>query len=296
MTAYISECGYCHETQFTGWYSKSAPHDMYGRVDRDYGDGRPVAYCSEEHRDAADAQREASAAAAAALAELLMTPPAWLPPVDNWEMSEDDGAWVLSASLRGADVLDERRRYHLISRIAAGSKLPVEDDGRVVKARFVVDGVQASVWYLRPFERWIVPETCATRPTELGAPDVSFVRLGEGRDAPVVCVACRDRMHAAWIKRAAADCDVARGRAAAAEFLRQSTGSDLPEWRGTYTEYGVHHEPNAIAPVCTDPDHIESEDPTAFECCPEPIIDVGPALAEYLVALLNADREAGETA
>lgn len=85
-------------------------------------------------------------------------------------------------------------------------------------------------------------------------------------------------------------------RRTAAEYLRKTTGSDRPEWRTTYTEYGVHDEPNAIAPVCTDEDHVASEDPTAFGCCPEPIIDVGPELAEYLVALLNADREAGETA
>lgn len=57
MTAYISKCGFCHTTQFTQWYSKSAPRDRYGRVDLDYCDGRPVAYCSEEHRDAADVIR-----------------------------------------------------------------------------------------------------------------------------------------------------------------------------------------------------------------------------------------------
>jgi hypothetical protein len=61
MTARISECGYCHETQFTAWYSKSAPRDRYGRMDRDYVDSEPVAYCSEEHRDAADALAEAVA-------------------------------------------------------------------------------------------------------------------------------------------------------------------------------------------------------------------------------------------
>lgn len=59
MTAYISECGYCHETQFTQWHSKRAPRDRYGRVDRDYLDSQPVAYCSEEHRDAADALYDA---------------------------------------------------------------------------------------------------------------------------------------------------------------------------------------------------------------------------------------------
>lgn len=57
MTAYISACGYCRKTEFTQWYSKSAPHDSYGRVDRDFMDRRPVAYCSEEHRDAADSIR-----------------------------------------------------------------------------------------------------------------------------------------------------------------------------------------------------------------------------------------------
>lgn len=83
-------------------------------------------------------------------------------------------------------------------------------------------------------------------------------------------------------------------RRAAAEALREYDLDGLPEWRVTFTEYGVHDEANAIAPVCTDPDHMASEDPTAFECCPEPVIDVGPALAEYLVELLNADRAAGE--
>lgn len=57
MTAYISACGYCRKTGFTNWYSKSAPHDAYGRVDLGFMDSQPVAYCSEEHRDIADAIR-----------------------------------------------------------------------------------------------------------------------------------------------------------------------------------------------------------------------------------------------
>jgi hypothetical protein len=84
--------------------------------------------------------------------------------------------------------------------------------------------------------------------------------------------------------------DDARRRAA--EFLRQTTGSDRPEWRETFL--GTAPEANAIGPVCTDEDHVESEDPSAFGCCPEPIIAVDPPLVDYLVALLNADREAGE--
>lgn len=62
MTARISKCGHCGETQFTNWYSKSAPRDRYGRMDRDYMDSEPVAYCSEEHRDAADELADAVAA------------------------------------------------------------------------------------------------------------------------------------------------------------------------------------------------------------------------------------------
>lgn len=54
MTAYISACGYCRKTGFTNWYSKSAPHDTYGRVDLAFMDSNPIAYCSEEHRDTAD--------------------------------------------------------------------------------------------------------------------------------------------------------------------------------------------------------------------------------------------------
>ncbi|WP_405991057.1 hypothetical protein [Streptomyces sp. NBC_00986] len=83
-------------------------------------------------------------------------------------------------------------------------------------------------------------------------------------------------------------------RRAAAEFLRGTTGSDRPEWRATFVGFAA--EPNAIGPVCTDEDHIESEDPSAFGCCPEPIIAVESSLVDYLVELLNADRGAGESA
>ncbi|MEV5911107.1 hypothetical protein AB0M00_19665 [Streptomyces chartreusis] len=306
MTNYISECGYCRETQFTGWYSKSAPHDMYGRVDRDYGDGRPVAYCSEEHRDAADALRQSSAAAAAVLAELLAAPPAWLPPVDQWELAEDDGAWLLSASLRGADDFPERRRLHMIKQIAAASGLPVEDDGRIVKARFVVDGVQAQVWYLRPGEPWITPEQCATCPTKLAGAGVAFVRLGEGRDAPVICVACRDRMHAAWV-RAALNETLVKAREAVGGLFEAEVGTRRPMWRVIYTD---SESATGVALVCTaegaDDEHrvIVTDDGSGgpmrddegvYDCCPWPQFETeSQDVAAYLVELLNADTEAGE--
>ncbi|MCX4705691.1 hypothetical protein [Streptomyces sp. NBC_01373] len=197
---YISECGYCHETQFTGWYSKSAPRDMYGRIDRDYSDRRPVAYCSEEHRDAADALRESAAAAAVALGELLVEAPEWLPPVNQWEAYEDGDTWSLSASFRGADDLGESVRHARLQKIAAASGRPIEETGGIVRARFAWHGVEAAVWYLRPSKQWVTPDRCATCPTALAGTGTPFVRLGEGdTEAPVICLPCRDRMQAAWI-------------------------------------------------------------------------------------------------
>jgi len=55
MAQNIAECGTCGETNFCNWYGKDAPKDRHGRIDRDYMDSKPVAYCSEECRDAADA-------------------------------------------------------------------------------------------------------------------------------------------------------------------------------------------------------------------------------------------------
>ena len=54
MAQRIAECGTCGETNFCGWHGKDAPKDRHGRVDRDYLDSEPVAYCSEECRDKAD--------------------------------------------------------------------------------------------------------------------------------------------------------------------------------------------------------------------------------------------------
>ncbi|WP_141724945.1 hypothetical protein, partial [Streptomyces niveus] len=156
MTNYISKCGFCDEMQFTGWYSKSAPRDMYGRVDRDYCDGRPVAYCSEEHRDAADALRESSVAAAGALAALLAAPPAWLPVVDHWEIARDDAGWTVSGQLAGNP--GEADAYKALQPIVERSGQELADDGRLIKAGFEVDGVPCMVWSLRPVLRWVLGE------------------------------------------------------------------------------------------------------------------------------------------
>lgn len=77
-------------------------------------------------------------------------------------------------------------------------------------------------------------------------------------------------------------------RAAAREALRGLTGGHpTPQWRVVISD---SESPDAVAPVCEDPDH-EPGDGGVYDCCPEPVIEVGDErLAAYLVALLNADR------
>lgn len=79
-------------------------------------------------------------------------------------------------------------------------------------------------------------------------------------------------------------------RRAAAEFLRQTTGEDRPEWRPAFDESNAM--PDAIAPVCPDEYH-ERTDGGVYDCCSELVIRVDPPLVDYLVALLNADRNGG---
>lgn len=136
--------------------------------------------------------------AAAALAALLDSPPAWLPDVGHWEVARDSDRWIVQGQLAGD--LGEEAAYKALSPIVQHSGQELADDGRLVKAGFEVDDVPCMVWSLRPILRWVVPEHCATCPTKLGTPEVRFVRLGEGdRGAPVICVPCRDRMHTSWI-------------------------------------------------------------------------------------------------
>ncbi|MEV0525984.1 hypothetical protein AB0I66_21345 [Streptomyces sp. NPDC050439] len=133
---------------------------------------------------------------AAALTSLLEAAPSWLPPVNHWEVAEDIDTWILSGQLAGE--MPETPAFRLLAPMIEIAEDAHTDDGRLVKVPFTWEGVAGQVWYLRPIERWIVPELCASCPTALGDPGVSFVRLG-GRDAPVVCVPCRDRMHTHWI-------------------------------------------------------------------------------------------------
>ncbi|MEW1551381.1 hypothetical protein [Streptomyces tsukubensis] len=92
--------------------------------------------------------------------------------------------------------------------------------------------------------------------------------------------------------------DLDRLRSATAAALPAWTGAaapHLPEWRVAFTTDGSD-APTGIAPVCQDEDH-DSGDGSVYTCCPDPAVEVEcPELAEYLVALLNADRVAPEAA
>lgn len=138
----------------------------------------------------------AASTVANALASLLEAAPSWLPPVNHWEIAEDAGTWTLSAGLAGE--MGEIAAFRLLAPMIEVADTPHSDDGRLVKVPFTWEGVAGQVWYLRPVERWVVPERCATCPTLLADSGNSFVRLG-GRGAPVICVPCRDRMHARWV-------------------------------------------------------------------------------------------------
>ncbi|AZM53303.1 hypothetical protein DMA15_12475 [Streptomyces sp. WAC 01529] len=80
-------------------------------------------------------------------------------------------------------------------------------------------------------------------------------------------------------------------REPALEALLRLVGGDARlEWRGVYTTDGTEG-PTGIGPVCPDPDH-EPGDGDLYTCCPELAIEVESVeLADYLVALLNADGE-----
>jgi len=142
----------------------------------------------------------APSTAAAALASLLDSAPSWLPQVDHWEIAEDTDTWVMSGQLAGDP--REAEAFRLLAPMMERATVAHSDDGRLVTVPFEWDGVPGQVWYLRPVERYIVPERCATCPTPLAGAGTQFVRLGS-RGAPVICVPCRDRMYEAWVREAA---------------------------------------------------------------------------------------------
>lgn len=93
-------------------------------------------------------------------------------------------------------------------------------------------------------------------------------------------------------------------RVAAADLFERETGERRPMWRVIVTD---SESPTGIAPVCTAEGEadlhlwanfgngIERVIDGVWDCCPDPQFDTySTVLAPYLVALLNADRGAGE--
>ncbi|MYT56914.1 hypothetical protein GTW29_09275 [Streptomyces sp. SID7834] len=233
--------------------------------------------------------------AAAALAALADDAPAWLPPVDHWEIAREGEHWIVSGQLcTEGGTLGEGSAYRLLGPIVEQSGRQLVDDGRQITAVFEHFGVPVSVWYLRPVLRWLVPEQCATCPTKLGSPEVAFVRLGAGdREAPVICVPCRDRMHASWVLVHGSPLVAARDAARALLLTQYSDAR--PHWRQVFDHYRTG-DYDAIAPVCPHNEH-EASDSSVHSCCPGPVIALDdPALGAYLAELLNVDVEAGEPA
>jgi hypothetical protein len=98
---------------------------------------------------------------------------------------------------------------------------------------------------------------------------------------------------------------LAQVRAAAAEILKQDTGVDNPRWRLITSD---SESLTGLAPVCTGdrsdalhqiPDYPGGpirDDEGVYDCCPWPQIETYSApVAAYLVELLNADAERGES-
>ncbi|MGV9816644.1 hypothetical protein ACWDTQ_32615 [Streptomyces cellulosae] len=140
------------------------------------------------------------AEAAATLGTLLAAP--WMPPIRHSEVAETDGTWGVHLELDTDSTIDAVRH---LQRLAAevGSDFTNTSE-RLLSVDFTAGyGVPVRIWYLKPVTRWIVPDQCATCPTSLA--DTLHVRLvpdgatdDEARTAPVICVACRDRMYATW--------------------------------------------------------------------------------------------------
>ncbi|MEU5608399.1 hypothetical protein AB0H03_06525 [Streptomyces sparsogenes] len=160
----------------------------------------------------------------------------WLPPTLNWEIATTDGVWGAHCEIAAADVSEA---YRLLCSIASARGAEVGDDDRLLTVDFTYDDVPVRAWWLRPVTRWDVPEQCATCPTVLSGPAVSFVRLGVGSDAPVICVPCRDRMHGRWVKGdAARDAEVLREAADKVERIADTVEARVAAHYGAASGIG----------------------------------------------------------
>jgi hypothetical protein len=122
----------------------------------------------------------------------------WMPRIASWEIAPtSDGVWGAHGEL---DADDSVAAVMALTKLRSEVGAELADDGRLLSVSFTAVDAPVRVWWLKPLERWLVPESCATCPTRLGGPDVQFVRVGVGDpDAPVICVPCRDRMHREFV-------------------------------------------------------------------------------------------------
>ena len=143
--------------------------------------------------------------AAELLGSLLQS--SWLPPVRHYEIAQTDDTWGIHLAL-DADTTDEAVR--LMQQFASDTGAVFTHGDRTLTADLTTSDsdVPVRVWYHIPVTRWIVPDQCATCPTPLAT--TTHVRLipdgatvDQARTTPVICVACRDRMYAAWLAQTA---------------------------------------------------------------------------------------------
>lgn len=177
-----------------------------------------------------------SAAAVAAVIGALADEP-WMPRVSHWEIATTDEVWGAHAELDCETSGPAFRELHALAD-RVGSEVSVVSDN-LTAIDFVYDEVPVRVWWLRPALRWVVPESCATCPTKLsGEPGARFVRLGEGdREAPVICVPCRDRMQAEFV---AAGHPAVVGALLTGEQLAEYRSADIGDWcQGPWTQDSV---------------------------------------------------------
>lgn len=234
-----------------------------------------------------------------ALASLLDAPPVWLPPISHCEIATTDGVWGAHAEL---DVTTEAEAYKWARAITEAHGVELHDDGRTILVDVDLTGVAFRFWWLRPVLRWHVPEQCATCPTKLGAPDVRFVRLGEGgREAPVICVPCRDRMHAAWVEQGEKDTREGESTPQPAELTIYRASHDSIVM-GLYTtrEAAREHCETLMHREQPDADLNWYTDPTeGYEDAPEDLFMViagGESDTGYTVTALTVASEYDEEA
>lgn len=143
-----------------------------------------------------------ASSAALAVADLIDEAPPWLPPVDHWELFRDGDTYEVNGNL-DTQVLGA---FQLLKGLHFAPLGRFEDDGKSAKGRFQWNGVQFMIYRVHQGTTWTTPETCLTCPTKLAGTKNAFVRIGDawlGQGAAVICVPCRDRMHADWIRSGA---------------------------------------------------------------------------------------------